>query len=161
MDRRRFIPYLLLNIFVSACVTSAILFWYDRNYRSVTLPVAAPVSAQADGTPAPANLQGPVLVEIVSVVGGGTLNAEVIMIRYSGEGELNLAGWQLRDDDKNIYKFPGLILYKGGAVQVHTASGIDTVVDLYWGMREAVWESGESASLVDPQGVVRAVYSVP
>ncbi len=161
MDRRRFIPYLLLNILVSVLVTSAILYWYDRNYRAASLPAAAPVpAAQGEGAPAE-NLQGPVLVEVVSVVGAGTLNAEVVMVRYSGEGELNLAGWQLKDKDKNIYTFPGLILYKGGAVQVHTASGIDTVVDLYWGRREAVWESGEIVSLVDPQGVVRAVYSVP
>lgn len=161
MDRRRFIPYLLLNIFVSACVTSAILFWYDRNYRTTGLPAALPPPLQADSNSALVTPQGPLLVEIVSVVGAGTLNAETVMIRYSGDGELNLAGWQLRDDDRNTYKFPGLILYKGGAVQVHTASGIDTVVDLYWGLHEPVWESGEAVSLIDPQGVVRAVYSVP
>lgn len=162
MDRRRLIPYILLNVFISALVTSAILFWYDRNYRAAAIPAPAiPAPVQADGAPAAVTLQGPLLVEIVSVVGAGTLNAEMVMIRYSGEGELNLAGWQLRDEDRNTYKFPGLILYKGGAVQVHTVSGIDTVVDLYWGLREPVWEPGEAASLIDPQGVVRAVYSVP
>lgn len=162
MDRRRFIPYLLLNVLVSVCVTSAILFWYDRNYRTNGSPVAASLPSQNSGdAPAADTPQGPLPVEIVSVVGAGTLNAEVVMIRYAGDGELNLAGWQLRDDDRNTYKFPGLILYKGGAVQVHTASGIDTVVDLYWGKYEPVWESGETASLIDPQGVVRAVYTVP
>lgn len=161
MDRRRFIPYLLLNIFISACVTSAILFWYDRNYRAaVPLPPVS-VSLQSDGTAAPVAPSGPLPVEIVSVVGAGTLNAEVVMIRYTGEGELNLLGWQLRDEDRNTYKFPALILYKGGAVQVHTAGGIDTVVDLYWGLREPVWQSGEAVSLIDSQGVVRAVYLVP
>jgi hypothetical protein len=161
MDRRRFVFYLLLNILVSVCVTSAILFWYDRNHQAAAplsnVPASLPVGEIASPPVPAASLS----VEIVSVVGAGTLNAEVVMIRYTGEGELNLAGWQLRDEDLNIYKFPGLILYKGGAVQVHTASGIDTVVDLYWGRREPVWESGEAASLIDPQGIVRAVYAVP
>jgi hypothetical protein len=42
MDRRRLILYLLLNVFISACVTGAILFWYDRNYRSVSVSSVLP-----------------------------------------------------------------------------------------------------------------------
>ncbi len=161
MERRRFVFYLLLNIFVSACVTSAILFWYDRNQRAAAPLSAAPAPLPAGEVATPPAPAASLSVEIVSIVGAGTLNAEAVMIRYTGEGELNLAGWQLRDEDLNTYKFPALILYKGGAVQVHTSGGIDTVVDLYWGRREPVWESGEAASLIDPQGVVRAVYAVP
>ena len=62
-------------------------------------------------------------VEIVSVVGAGTLSAEVVVVRYIGEGELGLANWQLKDDNGNIFTFPQLILYTDGAVQVHTAPG--------------------------------------
>ena len=165
MNRRRLFLYLLLNVFISACVTGAILFWYDRNYRA-TLSPAQPVALPAEsGQPvAPVENYQPdeqIPVEIISIVGAGTLGAEVVVIHYSGEGELGLSGWQLRDSDNNTFTFPQLVLYTNGAVQVHTATGTDTVVDLYWGLREAVWQSGETANLYDPQGNLRAIYNVP
>ena len=165
MNRRRLILYLLLNVFISACVTGSILYWYDRNYRATLSPVGpvAPV-AEPQESAVPASEYQPedqISVEIVSVVGAGTLGAEVIVIRYSGEGDLSLSGWQLKDSQNNTYTFPQLVLYTNGAVQVHTATGTDTVVDLYWGLREAVWQSGETANLYDPQGNLRAIYQVP
>jgi len=164
MNRRRLFLYLLLNVFVSACVTGAILFWYDRTYRATLVPVPqAAVSLQGAAT-APLETLPPdadVPVEIVSVVGAGTLNAEVVVVRYNGEGQLGLANWQLKDDNGNTYTFPQLILYTNGAVQVHTASGSDTVVDLYMGLRDPIWESGEVAKLFDPQNNLRAIYRVP
>jgi hypothetical protein len=160
MDKRRLVYYLLLNVFVSACVTGAILFWYDRNYRAVTQSAVQPVSA--GGEPAPtANLQTDIPVKISSVVGAGTANAEIVVVKFEGEGQLNLAGWQLKDEDGNTFTFPQLTLYPNGAVQIHTVSGTDTVIDLYWGLRDPVWQAGEEAKLFDSQGNLRAVYSVP
>jgi len=162
-DRFRWLPFLLVNIFVSAAVTGAILFWYDRTYRQATLP-SMPLSAAADGSTAPAAPVAPgvdIDVDIVSVIGAGTLDTEIVLVRYSGDGELSLAGWHLEDENKNVFVFPQLTLYAGGAVQVHTEAGQDTVVDMYWGSRDTVWESGEEASLVDPQGNTRATYKVP
>lgn len=165
MDRRRLFFYLLLNIFVSACVTGAILFWYDRNYRASLAPVAVSVAPSRSGTAAaPAETISPqtdIPVEIVSVVGAGTLTVESAVIRYNGDGQLNLAGWQLKDEDGNTFTFPQLTLYTNGAVQVHTATGTDTVIDLYWGLAQSVWGSGENANLYDAQGNLRAVYRVP
>lgn len=100
-------------------------------------------------------------VEIVSVIGAGTLNAEWVVVSYKGEDQINLAHWELRDDDRNVYVFPQLVLHKNGAVQVHTASGTNTVIDLYWGESSPVWESGEEAQLYDPSGNMRAKYKVP
>lgn len=164
MDRRRLVLYLLLNVFISACVTGAILFWYDRNYRASLAPVPQAVGPAQGQAVVPAETFQPdeqVPVEIVSVVGAGTLDAEVVVIRYNGEGELGLANWQLKDADGNTFTFPQLTLYKNGAVQVHTASGTDTVVDLYMGLRAPIWQSGEVASLYDPQDNLRAIYRVP
>ena len=162
MDRRRLALYLLLNIFVSACVTGGILFWYDRTYRASLAPVPQPVTASTQGESAPLlPVDEQVPVEIISVVGAGTLEAEVVVVRYNGEGELGLANWQLKDDSGNTFTFPQLTLYTNGAVQVHTASGTDTVVDLYMGLRDPIWESGESARLFDPQDNLRAIYRVP
>ena len=164
MDRRRLILYLLLNVFISACVTGTILFWYDRNYRSVSVSsVQANVPANSqDGVPvATLNPNIDIPVEIVSVIGAGTLNAEWVVVRNAGTDSLNLSGWQLKDTDRNVFVFPNLTLNGGGAVQIHTISGTNTVIDLYWGETEPVWESGEEAQLFDPNGNVRAVYKVP
>jgi len=164
MDRRRLAYYLLLNVFVSACVTAAILFWYDRNYRATLAPAAAPAAASQGAAPAAAETLSPqtdIPVQIESVVGAGTLNAETTIIHYSGEGQLNLAGWQLKDEDSNTFTFPQLTLYPNGSVQVHTVAGTDTVIDLYWGVPDPVWGSGENARLYDAQGNLRAVYRVP
>lgn len=163
-ERRRWFPFLLLNIFVSAAVTGAILFWYDRTYRQRAAPVVQQdASAVMTGGEDIATLSpdDEILVDIVSIVGAETLDAEIVLIRYSGEEELDLTGWHLNDEDKHTFVFPQLILYPQGAVQIHTIAGQNTVVDLYWGMRDSVWESGEEASLIDPQGNVRATYIVP
>lgn len=162
--QRRLLNYILINIFISACVTGTILFWYDRNYRASLAPLQQPAAiVPQDGTsPAavlPADQEVP--VEIVSVVGAGTLGAEVVVVRYNGVNELDMFNWQLKDDDGNIFTFPQLTLYTNGAVQVHTASGTDTVVDLYWDQRDPIWESGEVAELYDPQNNLRALYRVP
>jgi hypothetical protein len=162
MDRRRLVLYVLLNIFVSACVTGAILFWYDRTYRATLAPVPQPVAVTTQGvSEPPLQPNEQVSVEIISVVGAGTLETEVVVVRYNGEGELGLANWQLKDDNGNTFTFPQLTLYTNGAVQVHTASGTDTVVDLYMGLRDPIWESGESARLFDLQDNLRAIYRVP
>lgn len=160
MNRRNLAYYLLLNIFVSACVTSGILFWYDRNYRAVTQPAVQQVLSDGDVVPT-ANLQTDIPVKISSIVGAGTVNAEIAVVKFEGEGQLNLTGWQLKDEDGNTFNFPQLTLYQNGAVQVHTVSGTDTVIDLYWGLRDPIWEAGEEAKLFDSQGKLRAMYPVP
>jgi len=163
MDRRRLILYLILNAFVSACVTGAILFWYDRNYRTTafsSIPPAVIVNGQS--TPqAVFNPQVDIPVEIVSVIGAGTLNAEWVVVRNAGTEPLSLSGWQLKDSGKSVFTFPNLTLNSKGAVQIHTTTGTNTVIDLYWGLANPVWESGEEAQLLDPAGNVRAVYTVP
>ena len=165
MDRRRLIPYLLLNVLVSACVTGAILFWYHQNYRSVSqssLQPAAPSVIQDISAPqATLDPETNIPVQIVSVIGAGTLSAEWVVVSYTGDDQLNLANWELRDDDKNIFVFPQLILHPNGAVQIHTVSGTNTVIDLYWGEENPVWESGEEAQLFDSNGNLRAKYKVP
>lgn len=166
MDRRRLALYLLMNVFVSACVTGGILYWYDKNYRSASVSVvqpALPAQAQGNGE-APVTSFDPnidIPVEIVSVVGAGTVNAEWVIVRNAGNEPINLSSWQLQDEDRNLFTFPNLTLNTGGAVQIHTISGTNTVIDLYWGLGDPVWNSGEEAQLLDPDGNLRAVYTVP
>ena len=160
MDRRKLFYYLLLNILVSACVTSSILFWYDRNYRAIN-ESSVQQSANGGAAVSTVNSQTEIAVKISSIVGAGSLDAEIVVVKYEGEGQLDLSSWQLKDEKGNTFKFPQLTLYPNGAVQVHTVTGTDTVIDLYWGIGEAVWSSGENAQLFDSQGNLRAVYRVP
>ena len=165
MNRRRLLLYLLLNVLISVCVTSAILFWYDRNYRSVSVSAVQPAAQSLNqGVSAPQATLDPQIdipVEIVSVIGAGTLNAEWVVLSYKGKDQINLANWQLRDEDRHVFVFPQLVLHPNGAVQIHTASGTNTVIDLYWGESSPIWQSGENAQLFDPNGTQRAEYKVP
>ncbi len=163
MDRRRLFYYLLLNVFVSACVTGAILYWYDRNYRAVSLPqVNIPTAVSSASGNAPAATMQKGLAQIVSVIGAGTLDAEVVVVKYNGDGELDLTGWHLTDTQgANTYTFPPFKLFKGGAVQVHTGDGTNTAIVLYWGRQQAAWQSGEAVLLTDPSGQAQDSYPVP
>ena len=99
MGRRKLIQYLLLNIFVSASVTGTILFWYDRNSRAANQPSvqqAAPVSGSDSSSTPIAELQTDVPIKISSVVGAGTFTSEIVVIKFEGAGQLDLASWQLK-----------------------------------------------------------------
>jgi hypothetical protein len=163
MDRRKLALYLLLNVFISACVTGAILFWYDRNYRSTALsPIQpAPLTSNQSAPQPTLDPKANIPVEIVSVVGAGTLTAEWVVVAYRGDTQIDLANWELRDEDRHVFVFPQIVLHKDGAVQIHTTSGTNTVIDLYWNAGNAVWQSGEEAQLYDPGGNLRSKYKVP
>lgn len=103
-------------------------------------------------------------VIIDSVIGAGDLETERVLLKQRGEGELSLVGWRLEDGQGNIFafpQFPQLILYKGGAVNVYTKAGNNSVVDLFWGLDLPVWASGKMVILRDPQGNERATYLIP
>lgn len=103
----------------------------------------------------------PEWLAIESILGAGELETERVIIHHVGEKEVSLVGWQLQDGDGNAYSFPALTMFQGGAVTVYSREGTSTVVELYWGQDEPIWESGEQAFLIDPDGQVQAVYTVP
>jgi len=103
-------------------------------------------------------------VQIDSVIGAGDLEAERVLIRHAGGGELALVGWRLEDGQGNLFvfpEFPQLTLFAGGAVNIYTRAGVNTVVDLYWGLDKPVWISGSTVILRDADGNVQARYLVP
>ena len=154
-SRRRFFFYVGINILVSACVVVAFLYIYDQYFRPTT-PVALPPL----GTPAGGTLSGETL-DIVSVAGAGVLENEVVEIRnHSGKG-IDLTGWTLQSVDGRSFTFPGLTLLSGGFVKIHSNSGKNSVVDLYWGLSRPAWESGQLAILMDEEKNVQALYRIP
>ena len=97
---------------------------------------------------------------IRAITDAGNLAAEKLTIVNLG-GVVDLSGWSLTDSQGNTYKFPALSLFQGGAVNVHTALGRDTVTDLYWSQAGAMWQSGETASLIDPHGRIHTTFIAP
>ena len=171
MERRRLLSFVLLNIFISACVTGTILYWYDRNLKATSSSLSSPQTYPQAGAPDtnvnPAPSQPAsrpsrdIPIEIVSIVGAGNFDAEVVILRYLGTGQLDLSNWQLEDSHGNIFLFPPVVIVQNGALQVHTAVGTNTVIDLYWGLASPVWQSGETASLYDATGNLIVLYKVP
>ncbi|PIU90037.1 MAG: hypothetical protein CO064_10135 [Anaerolineae bacterium CG_4_9_14_0_8_um_filter_58_9] len=155
---RRLLFYLLLNAFVSALVTGTILFFYDRAQRADCAPTNVP-SLPAALAPSP--VSGDIKVDIVSILGAGITDSEVVVLENKGDNPIILTGWYLEDGQGNIYTFPQLTLYKGGTVMVHTASGADTPTDLYWGRAAPAWQPGEQVGLYDAQGNLRSQHSIP
>ena len=107
----------------------------------------------------PLHPKGSVLID--SVVGAGDLDSERVLLKHQGGGELALTGWRLQNDQGNVFVFPQLTLYGGGAVSVFSKAGNNTVVELYWGLNHAVWPSGSTVTLIDSQGNSRSTYVVP
>ncbi len=153
-QRRQLFFYLLLNVIVSACVTGTILFFYDRAYRPAAATVFTPTQPAL-------NVSVDANIEIVSIIGAGAASSEIVVIQNKGEEAVLLTDWFLQDGGGDLYTFPQLSLNPGGTVQVHTASGTNTAIDLYWGRVSSVWRSGGMARLYDPQGNERAQYSIP
>ncbi len=181
---RRLLFYIILNILVSACTTLVILVVWDRvNHQFIPLPslsgllsaqATAPVSTQPAVAPSLAvvvteemplpTLPGAELARLITIdniFGVGNLKDELVLFKRVGEGELKLTNWRLDDGNGNRYLFPDLTLYPGGAVQVHTAAGTNSVVDLFWGKDAPLWQEGKVATLYDADGNIRATYRVP
>jgi len=104
------------------------------------------------------------VVQIRNVVGAGDLGTERVLLKFVGEGELTLVGWRLEDENSNVFLFPQtprLTLYEDGAVYIFTKPGINSAIELFWGSEVSIWQSGETVTLRDADGNVRATYLIP
>ncbi len=122
-------------------------------------PASATPKATATSTPTQLGQEPRVVVE--KVVGVGALATERVELLRTGDGELSLAGWRLEDGKGNVYTFPMLTLYKGGAINLNTRTGQDTVVDLFWGLTAPIWKSGETVYLYDAENQLQSKYLIP
>jgi len=130
----------------------------------VASPTPRP-SATATHGPTPTSTQTQIgqepQVVIDTVIGVGVLENERVVLLRTGDGELSLAGWRLEDGMGKVYTFPQLTLYKGGAINLNTRTGEDTVVDLFWGLTSPIWKSGKTVFLYDSLNGLRASYTIP
>lgn len=86
---------------------------------------------------------------------------EYVLIRNQGSEPINLEGWTLQGSRKQLYHFPNLSLNSQGAVRLYSRIGTNSVIELFWGLDSALWESGETIQLKDSQGGLQATYDLP
>ncbi len=162
---KRTLPFLIINILVSAAATLLVLTIWDHAHSSA-LP-ATTQNSNGNGAatePIPTNAAlvpaGDGKITIENVFGVGDYQTEVVEITRDSDTDLVLTGWKLRDESGHEYTFPNLTLKKG-AIRIYTRSGTDSVIELFWGQKQAVWEPGELVALVDAQGTLQASYRIP
>lgn len=120
---------------------------------------ASPQTLTPTDTPPLAIGQG---ILIRAVDGAGALVTEAVQIVNDSNAAVNLNGWRLERVDGPAYAFGStLSIFPGGNIWLHTTSGDDTSVALYWDQPEPVWQSGSVARLLDAQGNVIHTYTVP
>lgn len=161
----RLIPFLILNVIVSAVTVLVVLNWWNSTRPPAPLaPVIFPTETVPTQTlrATPTALPGESRpLQVVDVIGTGDLKNEVVQLKNISNGELRLGGWKVEDNQGHRFTFPNYTLGKDGTVRIITRGGLDTATDLYWGLAEAVWQSGKTVAVYDQQDNLRASFKVP
>lgn len=161
---KRWLPFLILNIIVSAGTTLAVLTIWNNLHPSNNFEINAPTAIVQTSAGNAEEVELPPLdeevIRISNVFAPGDLQNELLVVERVGEGDLNLRDWQIVDEDRNAYVFPAIDLVKG-QISLYSRSGTDTVNTLFWGSEEAIWSSGEMVKIYDSAGQERASYEIP
>ena len=85
-----------------------------------------------------------------------TLNKEWVQVHNFGEKSWTLTGWLIRDVTGFKYRFPeGFTVEPGATVTIHTGSGKNRPLHLYWGQGSYIWNNtGDKATLKNSSGNV-------
>ncbi len=164
---KKTLPFILLNIFVTAATLLTVLyFWQQKNplpNTQPTQPIITPIQgaqAPSQSTPTMQILEDR-LLRIEGVFGAGDIQVEYILLRNPSENAVDLAGWRIISDGGRNFRFPNLTLYPKGAVSIYTGPGTDTVTELHWNSDSALWTSGDLLKLFDSQGNEHTQFTAP
>jgi len=165
---------ILLNILVSTVTTLAVLWIWERAHPRPETGMVIETHETLSGSSLPSDdsnntLTDPgfdfsnedITINIRTIVGAGNLEVEYVEIINQGENPANLTAWQLVDETDNTFTFPTLILNSGGAIKIFSKAGTNTVIELYWQSEVPIWQSGETARLLNAVGEVVTSYSIP
>jgi hypothetical protein len=168
---KQLVLYIIINIVISAATTLAVLFWWENFRTPSTLaadldpagPIQSNLPIQAAETTDISQIEvsRPILIEINNIFGVGEISTEFVLIKNVANEAVSVTGWQLKDQQGHSFVFPELKLLEGGFVKVYTKTGINSALELYWNLPEAIWHTGETATLVDSTGNITASYQVP
>ena len=162
---RKILPYLLLNIFVSALTMLAVLLIWNATHKSADKNLPVHLSDDLINIVTPTEIPLPSLdadtLSIQTVIGTGDINNERVQIKSVSVVPLSLKGWRLVDGNKTVYTFPMIFIYPGGGLNLFTKAGMDTSIELYCGKSASVWKNGETVVILDSAGNERATYLIP
>lgn len=142
----------------------------DANVIFVGQRLIIPVASSGTGAAAPEGNAAPTAAPlstgegiVIRIVDGpGALVTEAVQIVNDSNTVVNLSGWRLERENGPAYTFGATqSIFPGGNLWLHTGSGTDTTVALYWNQSEPVWQSGSVVRLINAEGVVVNSYTVP
>lgn len=170
-QKKTIFPYILLNILISASTTLLVLMIWNGFNRpaapnSASDPaISLPIPSETVLPDCPASsLELPSVdqevIRVQNVFGNGDVQNEVVELKRSGDGDLCMTGWVLKDEDGNSFTFPNFVLNKNGEVQINSRVGQNETGNFFWGLDQPVWQSGEKITLLDTLGNIRASYVI-
>lgn len=138
----------------------------NPDYVFVGQRLLIPVGAGNDGsalvaTATPGNEPITQGVIIRAVEGPGDLLAEAVQIVNDLNRVVNLADWILDQEGGPSYTFGNLQLFAGNYIWLHTRTGEDTSIAVYWDQESPAWRGGTVLRLRNPQGAVVSTFTVP
>ncbi len=125
---------------------------------SLALPTSAVVEL---ATLPPPNLDANVTIQSIVDLGIPSTEAVEIVAPSDDASPIPMGGWKIIGSNGREFTFPEYTLYASGKVKIYSGAGLNTATDLYWNQTSAIWSSGDSLNLVDPDGNTRATYTVP
>lgn len=159
---KRVLPFLLLNVVLSAATMIIILLIWQAKHPLAFEPAATLSANGRASTTAPSEKDyADQSVEIQAVIGAGDLNFEAVTLKNTGQSAVDLSGWSLKTEKGSEFIFPAFTVFQGGAFQVFSRSGVNTSLELYWGSPAPLWSSGTKVLLFDPAGIKRQEFDVP
>ncbi|NLA79636.1 MAG: lamin tail domain-containing protein [Chloroflexi bacterium] len=174
---KKTLPFILINILISALTVLAVLFIWDRVQQKKlslqTPPIATQPVQNTTSNPEEPNKQtaskaplasnfDDVDVSIELVSGFGDLNLEYLIIKNKGDTKFSLQDWSLRgSEQKSIPIESDIMLNPGGSLKIYSKEGTDSALTLYLNSQQAYWKSGITVTLRDPNQVERARYVIP
>lgn len=176
-NKPQIIAYILLNIIISAATIFFVMWLWERSHpktaeidndlSAISLEIESSAISQTSAEnnspaePTTVFINGEYDVRIETIVGPGDLDVEYVEISNHSQGAVDMTGWQLIDNKGQAFTFPTIILNTDGDIKILSQTGINTVIELYWQSDTPIWESGETAHLLDGNGNTIASYSIP
>jgi LysM repeat protein len=100
-------------------------------------------------------------LRVRSLQGANDLAAEAVEIVNESDQPANLQGWRVQKEGGPEYVFGEMFIFPGQGIRLFSGSGVDDTIKRYWNQSAAVWQSGATVRLIDPQGNIINSYQAP
>jgi LysM repeat protein len=133
----------------------------DFVFSGQRLIIPRPESSNSSPANSLVNTNNPSSGVTLRVEEAGNLGAERVLIVNDSNSAVNLQGWTLGKVNGPVYAFNDLPLFPGSSVRLHSSSGQNDSLNLYWTRTSPVWDSGSVVRLFNPEGREVVSYNVP